>query len=269
MSYIQKKFSLIDKNAVITGGGGVLPGAIAKAFAMAGANVVLWGRNQHTLNNKLEQLIKETVPAEQLATVEIDLSQEEKIPTALNESVKKFGHINILVNGVGGSSKRCPFVDLDTAEYEDIFKLNILAGCILPSKYLAEYWCENKIAGVIINMASMGSYVPLSGGWAYSAAKAAVVNQTMAMAKELAPYGIRVNAIAPGFFLGKQNKKLLVNENGTPTERGRNILARTPLNRFGESEEIAATAVFLASNGAGFITGVTLPVDGGYLCDGI
>ncbi|MBN1436162.1 MAG: SDR family oxidoreductase [Sedimentisphaerales bacterium] len=268
-TYLEDKFGLAGKTAVVTGGGGVLAGAIVKDFVLAGANVILWGRNQSTLDNKVEQLTKEALPAERLATVEIDLLQEDKIAAALKESVARFSKIDILVNGVGGSSKRCSFVDLDTTEYEDIVRQNLLAGCVLPSKQIAKYWIENNLPGNILNIASMGSFVPLSGGWAYSAAKAAVVNQTMAMAKELAPYNIRVNAVAPGFFLGKQNRKLLVNEDGTPTERGENILARTPIARFGNPEEVASACVFLASKAAAFITGVTLPVDGGYLCDNI
>ena len=112
---------------------------------------------------------------------------------------------------------------------------------------MAQYWIEQRIRGAIINIASMGSYRPLSGGWAYSAAKAAVINQTVAHARELAPHGIRVNALAPGFFLGKQNRRLLMAEDGTPTARGQAVLAHTPLGRFGDPDELIAAAVFLAN----------------------
>jgi NAD(P)-dependent dehydrogenase (short-subunit alcohol dehydrogenase family) len=128
---------------------------------------------------------------------------------------------------------------------------------------------EEKIPGAVINIASMGSYIPLSGGWAYSAAKAAVMNQTVAHARELAPHGIRVNAIAPGFFLGKQNRRLLVNEDGTPTPRGQSVLAHTPMGRFGDAADLVGAVVFLASEASSFVTGVTIPVDGGFLTHGI
>ena len=145
----------------------------------------------------------------------------------------RFGRVDILLNGVGGSSIRRPLVEVDAREFAAVVELNLLAGCILPTKQVAQYWIEQGIRGAIINIASMGSYRPLSGGWAYSAAKAAVMNQTVAHARELAPHGIRVNALAPGFFLGKQNRRLLVAEDGTPTARGQAVLAHTPLGRFG------------------------------------
>ncbi len=135
----------------------------------------------------------------------------------------------------------------------------------------AAYWIKRKIRGGIINMASMASYIPLSGVWAYDAAKAGVFNLTQASAKEFAPHGIRVNAIAPGFFVGKQNRALLYDEKtGELTERGKAIIARTPNGRFGETEELAGTLLFLASpKASGFVTGVSLAVDGGYLIDNI
>lgn len=268
-NYLKLKFGMENKTVLITGGSGVLCGEIAKGFAFAGANVVLCGRSKSNLDEKVDCIVREGILADRIATIESDLLREENIKIVVGKSIKKFGKIDILVNGIGGSSKRCSLIDLDTGEFEEIMKVNLLAGCVLPSKYIAKYWIENEIAGTIINIASMGSFRPLSGGWAYSAAKAAVVNQTMAMAKEFAPYKIRVNAIAPGFFLGKQNKNLLIKENGELTERGKNIVSRTPMNRFGNSDEVASAVVFLASGGASFITGVTLPIDGGYLCDSI
>jgi NAD(P)-dependent dehydrogenase (short-subunit alcohol dehydrogenase family) len=132
---------------------------------------------------------------------------------------------------------------------------------------VASYWIEKKIKGSIINLASMTSYKPLSGVWAYNAAKAGVLNLTMAAANEFAPYGIRVNAIAPGFFLGKQNRALLVDQKtGQYTDRGKAIIAHTPFGRFGDPWELAGATLFLASaNASGFVTGVSIPVDGGYL----
>ncbi|MBQ4337551.1 MAG: SDR family oxidoreductase [Lentisphaeria bacterium] len=261
MSYLETQFGLAGHKAVITGGGGAICGAIAEGFLRAGASVALWGRHMSVLEEK-----KAVLPfPERITLQEVDLSDEEAVKSALAET----GDCDILVNGVGGSSCRMPLVEADVADFEAVVRQNLVAGCFLPTRIFARMWIEKEIPGCILNIASMGSYNPLSGAWAYSAAKAAVMNQTMAHARELAPYGIRVNAIAPGFFLGKQNRKLLVQEDGTPTERGARVLKHTPAGRFGEVAELAPAAVFLCSGGAGFVTGVTLPVDGGYLTDNI
>jgi NAD(P)-dependent dehydrogenase (short-subunit alcohol dehydrogenase family) len=155
--------------------------------------------------------------------------------------------------------------------FEFVLKLNLVAGLMIPTKVFASYWIRGKIWGAIINMTSMGSYVPLSGVWAYDAAKAGVLNLTQASAKEFAPHGIRVNAIAPGFFVGKQNRALLYDErSGELTDRGKAIIAHTPYGRFGETDELAGALLFLASQKAsGFVTGISLAVDGGYLVDNI
>ena len=155
--------------------------------------------------------------------------------------------------------------------FRQTVELNLIAGCVVPTKVVAAHWIDHGIVGSIINIASMASYKPLSGVWAYGAAKAGVVNLTEATAKDFAPHRIRVNAIAPGFFLAEQNRRLLVDEaTGQPTERGRQVLGRTPFARFGEPEELAGAAIFLASEAAsGFVTGATIPVDGGFLVDSI
>jgi NAD(P)-dependent dehydrogenase (short-subunit alcohol dehydrogenase family) len=261
-------FSLAGKTAVVTGGGGTLCGAIALGFAQAGAKIVLWGRGRPSLDETVRK-IDATVGAGRVATVVADLMDEGQAESAITESLAACGRIDILLNGVGGSSVRRPLVELDRTDFESVVRLNLLAGCILPTKHLAKYWMEEKIPGAVINIASMGSYIPLSGGWAYSAAKAAVMNQTVAHARELAPHGIRVNAIAPGFFLGKQNRRLLVNEDGTPTPRGQSVLAHTPMGRFGDAADLVGAVVFLASEASSFVTGVTIPVDGGFLTHGI
>lgn len=150
-------------------------------------------------------------------------------------------------------------------------ELNLVAGLLVPTKVITTWWIKKDMPGSIINLSSMASYTPLSGVWAYDAAKAGVLNLTMASAKEFAPYKIRVNGIAPGFFLGRQNRALLVDQaSGELTERGKAIIERTPYGRFGEVQELAGAALFLASNKAsGFVTGVTIPVDGGFLADNI
>ena len=144
------------------------------------------------------------------------------------------------------------------------------AGLVTPTRIFARYWIAKGIKGDVIVMNSMGSYKALSGIWAYDAAKAGTFNLTEGLAKELAPHGIRVNGIAPGFFVGHQNRSLLLDEKGGLTERGKSIVSRTPYGRFGEKEELRGALLFLASRRAsGFVTGVTIPVDGGFLTDNI
>lgn len=269
MLFLEEVFGLSGKTALISGAGGTLCGEIAGGYVRAGANVVLCGRHQETLDAKVREITEQIGSSSNMATVEADLTQESQVRRALEDSISKFGRIDILVNGVGGSSIRCPFVDIDVQEFESTLRLNLLAGCILPAKHAVRYWMANGIKGAIINIASMGAFNPLSGAWAYSSAKAAVVNQTMAQAKEFAPHGIRANAIAPGFFVGKQNRRLLLNEDGTLTQRGMDVIHHTPMGRFGEPGDLVAAAIFLAGDGARFISGVTLPVDGAYLCHNI
>ncbi|OGV51704.1 MAG: hypothetical protein A2017_10195 [Lentisphaerae bacterium GWF2_44_16] len=269
MTYLENQFGLKDKLAVITGGGGALCGAIAGGFLKAGAKIVLWGHKMSTLEEKKNELIKDGAKSEYIELYEVNLLEEAQINSALEATTASMGHVEILLNGVGGSSVRTALTETDSADFERIINLNLMAGCFLPTKCFASYWIKNNIRGTVLNIASMASFNPLSGAWGYSAAKAAVMNQTVAHARELADFGIRVNAIAPGFFLGKQNRKLLQNEDGTPTTRGQNVLAHTPARRFGNPEELCAAAIFLCSPGASFINGVTLPVDGGYLCHNI
>ncbi len=269
MSYLDEKYGLNGKTAIVTGGGGTLCSAIAEGFALAGANVILWDINPAGLKAKSEIIAKACGDKSRVSTVEVNLMEEDSIAKALEKSVKIFGSVEILLNGAGGNRGKGPLVDVKTEDYDFVLKLNLLAGCVLPTKHVAKYWIDNKIKGNIINIASMAGFNPLSGVWAYSAAKAGVMNQTMGHAKELAKYGIRVNAIAPGFFIADQNRKLLLNDDGTPTQRGKDVLAKTPMGGFGLPEHLAGSTIFLASDAAEFITGITLPIDGGYLCDNI
>ncbi len=265
MLQVDKMFGLEGKLAVVTGAGGVLCGAAAGALLQAGARLALWGRNLENLRQKVDEFARAGLDAGRCACFTVDLLDEAAIATALEQTVAAQGVPDILVNGVGGSSLRRPLLELERVEFEQVMNLNLLAGCILPAKHFAACWRRLERPGCIVNFASMGAFLPLSGGWAYSAAKAAVVNQTVAQARELAPYGIRVNAVAPGFFPGKQNRHLLLRDDGTPTARGARILAHTPLGRFGAPAELGPAVVFLAGPGAAFITGVTLAVDGGFL----
>jgi NAD(P)-dependent dehydrogenase (short-subunit alcohol dehydrogenase family) len=270
--YLEQIFGLSDTVAVITGGAGAIAGALAAALLKAGAKVALWGHHQSTIDAAIARLEGEIEGAEdRLFGHEVDTGSEEAVRTALETTEKSFGAPNLLVNGVGGNRGKSAFVDQDMETFEFVLKLNLVAGLMVPTKVFASYWIGNKTEGAVINMTSMASYVPLSGVWAYDAAKAAVLNLTQASAKEFAPRGIRVNAIAPGFFVGKQNRALLYDEKtGELTERGRAIIAHTPYGRFGETDELAGALLYLASSRAsGFVTGVSLAVDGGYLVDNI
>ena len=269
MSYLQEKFGLQGKTAVVTGGGGTLCSVIAEGFAKAGANVILWDIRPDALDAKVGSLGQACGDPARIASITVDLMNEESIQQALTESVAKFGQVDILLNGAGGNRGKRPLVDVQEKDFDFVLKLNLLAGCVLPTKHFAKYWIDTGLRGVIINIASMAGFNPLSGVWAYSAAKAAVINQTRAHAKEFASYGIRVNAIAPGFFISDQNRKLMLNDDGSPTARGKDVLARTPMGRFGDPQDLNAATVFLAADGAGFVSGVTLPIDGAYLCDNI
>jgi NAD(P)-dependent dehydrogenase (short-subunit alcohol dehydrogenase family) len=203
----------------------------------------------------------------QVAGLKVDTGKEDEVDAALSETVTSFGIPDILINGVGGNIGKSPLVEQDMELFQKVLHMNLVAGLMIPTKVFADYWIKNEVKGCIINLTSMASYNPLSGVWAYDAAKSATLNLTMASANEFAQYGIRVNAIAPGFFLGKQNKALLIDEKtGEYTDRGKAVIAHTPYGRFGDVTELAGATVFLASDSAaGFVTGVSIPVDGGYL----
>jgi NAD(P)-dependent dehydrogenase (short-subunit alcohol dehydrogenase family) len=270
--YLEDMFGLSDTVAVITGGAGAIAGALAAALLKAGAKVALWGHHQSTIDEAITRLKSEIDGVEdRLFGYEVDTGGEEAVRTAILATEKSFGAPNLLINGVGGNRGKCAFVDQDMETFRFVLNLNLVAGLMVPTKVFAAYWIDKKIKGGIINMNSMGSYVPLSGVWAYDAAKAGVYNLTQASAKEFAPHGIRVNAIAPGFFVGKQNRALLYDEKtGELTDRGKAIIAHTPYGRFGETEELAGALLFLASpEASGFVTGISLAVEGGYLVDNI
>ncbi|MBN2552450.1 MAG: SDR family oxidoreductase [Spirochaetales bacterium] len=270
--YVQEMFGLSGTVAVITGGAGAIAGAFTTALLKAGAKVAIWDLEQSTIDKVTARLNGEIEGAkDRLFGYEADISTEKAVEKSIEATEKVFGAPNLLINGVGGNRGKCAFVDQDMETFEFVLKLNLVAGLMIPTKVFAAYWIERKIEGAIINMASMASYVPLSGVWAYDAAKAGVFNLTQAAAKEFAPHGIRVNAIAPGFFVGKQNRDLLYDaKTGELTDRGKDIISRTPYGRFGETEELAGALLFLASpKAAGFVTGISLAVDGGYLVDNI
>ena len=272
MGFIDQMFDVTRKTVIITGGGGAIAGGFSEALLQAGARVALWDIAPDALDAARKRLTDLTGKGSSIQCVKVDAMDEASVAAAVAETEKGLGAPNALINAAGGNRGKTPFVDTDMKQFDFVMKLNIVAGLMVPTKVVAKYWIDRKIKGTIVNMASMNSYMPLSGIWAYSAAKAGVLNLTHACAKEFAPYGIRVNAIAPGFFVGKQNKDLLIKNEATGelTDRGKSIVARTPFGRFGTADELAGTLLFLLSDkAASFVTGVSVPVDGGYLIDNI
>lgn len=267
---------LKDKVVVITGGGGVLCSMFGKAMAECGAKVALLDRNREAAQAYADEIVAEGYIAK---GYECNVLVKESIEKAHEEIVKDFGTCDILVNGAGGNNPKATtdneyfhkedlnnmktFFDLDMEGVEFVFNLNYL-GSLLPTQVFAMDMIDKKGAS-IINISSMNAYTPLTKIPAYSGAKAAISNFTQWLAVHFSKVGIRCNAIAPGFFVTAQNEKLLFNEDGTPTARTTKILNGTPMDRFGESEELIGTLLYLASEEAsGFVNGVVIPVDGGF-----
>ena len=268
---------LNGKVAVVTGAGGVLCSYFAKVLARAGAKVALLDLNEEAANKFAEEIILEGGIAKAYACNVLD----KEICESVAEKVQNdLGKCDILVNGAGGNNPKATtdkeyfeigdleadtksFFDLDTNGVSFVFNLNFL-GTLIPTQAFAKQMIGREGCN-IINISSMNAYTPLTKIPAYSGAKAAISNFTQWLAVHFSKVGIRVNAIAPGFFSTKQNAKLLFNEDGTPTARTGKILAATPMNRFGETHELEGGLLFLVNNkAAGFITGVVLPVDGGF-----
>lgn len=268
-NYLHELFNLENKTAVVAGGAGAIGTAMSRALLQAGARVVVWSRSQGSIATVLETLEPFAGQPDQVAGIQVDTGVETEVVAAIERSEKALGTPEILINAVGGNIGKSDFVNTDIDTFKQVLEMNLVAGLMVPTKAMTAYWIERKVKGSIINLTSMTSYQPLSGVWAYDAAKAGVLNLTQASAREFAAHSIRVNAIAPGFFLGKQNRALLVDQDtGEYTERGKQVISRTPYGRFGDVEELAGATLFLASQKAsGFVTGVSIPVDGGFLVD--
>ncbi|MCM8761926.1 MAG: SDR family oxidoreductase [Candidatus Omnitrophica bacterium] len=267
MEYLIKMFSLEGKKAVITGGGGILGSEIARVLGMAGANVSICDIKNY--NEVAEKLKKEGIEAEGyfMNVMERDIIKE----TA--DKILKNGEVHILVNAAGGNVKEATtsdtlsFFDLPLEGIEKVVALNLYGGAILPSQIFGREMVKNSEGGSIINISSMNAFRPLTKIPGYSAAKAAVSNFTQWLAVHLAQgYNkkLRVNAIAPGFFLTQQNRYLLLDDKDELTERGKTIIIHTPMGRFGEPSDLAGIVVYLASDASRFVTGTVIPVDGGF-----
>lgn len=271
MSYLDEMFGLDGKIAVVSGGAGAIGTVMSEALLKAGAKVMVWSRSQESIDLVLKRLRKVEGSENRVAGLQVDAGSEDAVQKGLEKTAEILGVPDILINGVGGNIGKAPLIEQDMETFEKVLHMNLVAGLMVPTKIFGKYWIENKVKGSIINLTSMASYNPLSGVWAYDAAKSATLNLTMGSANEFAQHGIRVNAIAPGFFIGKQNKALLIDqETGEYTDRGKSVIAHTPYGRFGDVMELAGATVFLASDkAAGFVTGVSIPVDGGYLIHNI
>ena len=269
--------TLKDKVAVVTGAGGVLCSMFAKALAKQGAKVALLDLNEEAAGKYAEEIVKDGGIAKAYKTNVLD---KENLEEVHKKVLADLGPCDILINGAGGNNPRATtdneyylkgdldkelktFFDLEKSGVEFVFNLNFL-GTLLPTQVFAKDMLDKQGCN-IINISSMNAYTPLTKIPAYSGAKAAISNFTQWLAVHFSKVGIRVNAIAPGFFATNQNRALLFNEDGTPTDRTKKILNATPMGRFGESEELIAPLLFLLDNdAASFITGVVLPVDGGF-----
>ena len=266
-------FGFKGKTVVITGGAGVLAGSIAHSFLSAGASVSLWGRNQNNLQSALEQITADRADwVDRIDLKTVDCLSKTQVEEALGLLEAQGVMPQVLINGVGGNRGKCGFLEQDIEQFKAILDLNLIGGMLIPTQAFAKRWREVGARGNIINLASMASYKPCSGVWAYNAAKAAVMNLTQGVAAEFAEYGIRVNSISPGFFLGKQNYHLLVASDNPRmlTQRGQDVIDRTPMKRFGNYNDLKGAVLFLASDRAAeFVTGIDIPVDGGFLVDNI
>ncbi len=269
---------LKDKVVVITGGAGGLGSFFSRAVAQSGAKVVILGRNEQKAIDFANDLKKEGFEALGVAANVLD---KESLKKAHQKVLDIFGKTNILINCAGGNHPKATtqdetfnqenydaknsrsFFDLDLEAFNDVFGLNF-TGTLLPTQEFAQDMIGKKDSS-IVNISSMSAFTPLTKIPAYSAAKAAINNFTQWLAVHFASSGIRVNAIAPGFFSTEQNASLLWNEDGTPTPRTKKIISQTPMGRFGEAHELMGTLLWLLDQKAsGFVTGIVVPVDGGF-----
>ncbi|GCE30896.1 putative oxidoreductase UxuB [Dictyobacter alpinus] len=268
-SQLQSFFTIKGQTAVVTGGSGGLGSAMAYALAQAGANVAIIGRNADSAQKVVQVIQAQGGSALALACDVVDRNALEQ---ALEHITQAFGPVDILVNGAGGNqpaattSPELSFFQLDNEAIDRVFDLNF-SGTVKCCQVFGRGMAERK-QGCIINIASMNSLRPLTRIPAYSAAKAAVTNFTQWLAVHMAQEysaDIRVNAIAPGFFLTDQNRFLLTDkQTGEYTARGQTILAHTPMQRMGEPEDLIGTLLWLASPASRFVTGIVVPVDGGF-----
>jgi len=267
-----KLFDLSGEVAVVIGGTGVLGGALAEGLAEAGAKIAVLGRTAERGEVRVKAIEKKGGKA---AFVSADAVSRCSLAEAHKKIEASLGAPTILLNAAGGNDPKVtvtadhPFESIQLADWQANFDMNLAGGVLLPCQEFGPAMCKRG-KGSIINIASVSAHLPLSRVVTYSAAKAAVLNLSKFLAREWATNGVRVNSITPGFFPAEQNRKLLFNDDGSPTARTQAIWGHTPMKRFGESSELIGAAIFLASHKASsFVTGTDIAVDGGYLCQTI
>ena len=267
--YLEKLFGLSGKVVVLTGGAGVLCSHMARGLGRAEAKPIILGHTQEKINRVIAELEAEGVEA---LGLRVDALKRDEVEAAAEKVMARFGRVDALINGVGGNrpeattSPDLPFFDLPEEAIQFVFDLNFMSA-FLCSQVFGRIM-KDQGEGIILNISSISAFRSLTRIPAYSAAKAALSNFTqwlaVHMAQEYSPK-IRVNAIAPGFFLTKQNRYLLIDEEtGELTDRGKAIIEHTPMGRFGNPEDLIGTVLWLLSPGAAFVTGVVVPVDGGF-----
>jgi NAD(P)-dependent dehydrogenase (short-subunit alcohol dehydrogenase family) len=261
-------FDLTGDVAVVIGGTGVLGGALAEGLGRAKAAIAILGRNAERGEARAHR-IRES--GGKSVFIACDAMDRASLAAAHREVVGKLGDPTVLVNAAGGNDPKVTVVGDKTfqgialEDWKANYDLNLVGGALLPCQEFGPAMAARK-QGSIINIASVSAHIPLSRVVAYSAAKAAVLSLTQFLAREWARSGVRVNSITPGFFPAEQNKRLLFNADGSPTDRAKQILGHTPMGRFGDADELVGAAVFLAARKAsGFVTGSDIRVDGGFL----
>jgi NAD(P)-dependent dehydrogenase (short-subunit alcohol dehydrogenase family) len=261
-------FDISNKVCVITGGSGVLGGTIASYLLANKAKVVILDFNQNALDSKLKSLSE---ISNNILGYVCDVLNKSRVEEVCEEIISQWGKVDVLLNAAGGNMPGATIAedqtifDLNIDDFKKVLDLN-LNGTLIPSLVFGKVMTDQG-KGVIINYSSMAALKPITRVVGYSASKAAVTNLTEWMAIELAfKFGdkLRVNAIAPGFFIGNQNRRLLLNEDGSLTARGEKIISNTPMKRFGKAEELNGTIHWLISDAAAFVTGVVIPIDGGF-----
>jgi len=261
-------FNIKDNVTVITGGTGVLGRTIAKYLALNGAKVIILGRKEDVGNQIVEDIKASGADAEFMKT---DVMNQEVVQKNCDDIVAKYGRVDTLLNAAGGNMAGAviapdkTFFDLSTEAFSQVLNLN-LTGTVIPTQvFLKPMVAQGK--GSVINFSSMAAFRPMTRVCGYAAAKAGISNFTAYMATECAKKfgeGIRVNAIAPGFFITEQNRALLTNPDGTYTQRGQDVIRQTPFGRMGDPEELCGTIHYLMSDAAKFVTGTVAVVDGGF-----
>lgn len=267
MTTTDDPFDLTGRVAVVTGGYGVLGGSMAAGLAAAGARVAILGRRREPAQAKAEMLRESGAEAVALVADVLDQTQ---LWLACEELVRTWGRVDILINAAGGNVPDArnddrPVFDVPLGAFEEVFRLN-LHGSLIPSMVFGEAMAKRR-RGSIVNISSMAAHQAISGVLGYSVAKAGIDNLTRWMAAEMARKygdGVRVNAIAPGFFIADQNRSVLLNSDGSYTKRAQTVIGRTPMGRFGDPAELNGAVRWLCSDAASFVTGAIIPIDGGF-----